>query len=91
MAGRYPKIDPATVAECQAKGMTQKQTATALDISLSGVQAYWQKSPEFGRPNNNAVAVARLVAEGKTDREISQELQIAVSTVNRHRRALIAK
>lgn len=90
-AGRPVSVDPAAVARCQAEGMTQAETAAALNISLSSARKHWKK----GKPGNHtgstyAEQIAAQVAEGKTDREIADALGVAVSTVNRQRRRLKA-
>jgi DNA-binding NarL/FixJ family response regulator len=83
-------INIAAVAECQAKGMTQKGTAQVLGISLAGVQKYWRRSNCLGRPSY-ANEVRELLNEGKTDKEIAQALGISISTANRQRHAVIKR
>lgn len=74
------------VSQCQAEGRTQRQTAEKLGMSLACVQTHWTRSGQFGRPTKRN-AVKLLLAQGNTDKQISQELHISVSTVNRQRNA----
>jgi DNA-binding NarL/FixJ family response regulator len=72
------------VVKCQTQGMTQRETAEKLEMSLSWVQTHWERSATPGRPSYRS-AVKALIAEGKTDKEIAKVLNISVSTANRHR------
>jgi len=85
-------VDVQAIQECQNAGMTQAATAEKLGISLTAVCYHWQRQDSRGRPKgkgSNAIRIAALIGEGKTDREIADELGIAVSTANRQRRALL--
>lgn len=92
MKGRPQTIDAAAVAACQAQGMTQTQAAQALNVSLSSVRKYWKKGAPGNRTGSAyAEQIAAGVAAGESDRVIAERLGVAVSTVNRQRRALKAQ
>lgn len=85
-------VDVQAIQECQNAGMTQVATSEKLGISLTAVCYHWQRQASRGRPKgkgSNAEKIAALVNEGRTDREIADELGIAVSTANRQRRSLL--
>lgn len=91
-AGRPQAIAPADVEQCQAKGMTQQQTAAALGVSLSSVQRYWKRAEQRGRPQQSphTAKVAALMAEGMTTGQIAKAIGIDRTTVNRIKQKITA-
>lgn len=86
--GRPTSIDAEAVLACQAKGMTQQQTADHLGISLSGVRANWKRAEGHGRPSPQAEEIASRLAAGEKPEAIAAALGISASTVRRHRRTV---
>lgn len=72
--GRPQTIAPEQVHAYQVQGMTQREAAAALNVSLSTVQKYWKRTEQRGRPSNTAEQVAQLTAEGMTTAQIVERI-----------------
>lgn len=70
--------------------LTPKVSAMVLESFLKGGAS---KPPEngHGRPTPREVEIIRLLAEGKTNKEIAAELGIALRTVETHRGRIMMK
>ena len=61
-------------------------------VRLDGIQAQPPPSPQYpGGLSQREVEILRLVAVGKTDREIAEELFISFRTVGNHVRNILNK
>lgn len=79
------------VADAKAAGMTQKETAAHIGVSVPTVAKYWPTDGAQHRPSRlieEKRQIEELVAAGVTSKQIAAQLGISESTVARHRRKM---